>query len=510
MIHYEIERLIAFGLKKGLIEADDVIPVRNALMDLLGESTPYAGEAAYEKETATEILERILDHLAKAGRMSKNSITERDAFSARIMGLLMPRQSEVVRRFHAAYRSSPALATDGFYQLSRASNYIQVDRVSKDICFTADTAYGELEITINLSKPEKDPRDIIAEKNAPQVTYPLCLLCPENAGFAGTATQPARQNHRVVPITLHGEAWFLQYSPYVYYKEHCIVIDYIHRPMQIEEATFWRLFDFIEQFPHYFIGSNADLPIVGGSMLSHDHFQGGRHVFPMEKAKSYRFFGHKQFEDVKISIVKWPMSVIRIAGEKKASLVSLALHIFEAWKQYTDPEAEILAQTGKTPHNTITPIARKNQSGLFELDIVLRNNRTTKNHPLGLFHPHEKLHHIKKENIGLIEVMGLAILPARLREEFEGIKAVLQSRGDFDRKDFETGCHPLHKHLDWMTDLVERYGTGKNRAEADDILRAETAKLFCQVLADAGVFKDTEQGQSQFYRFMETLGFDEK
>ena len=507
MIQYEIERLIVFGRRNQLIEKEDCIPVRNALMDLLQVSAPYKAEAAYTGETATEILEHILDYCAETGLITENTITHRDAFSARIMGLLMPRQSEVIRRFYENYAIDPTAATDAFYQLSRASNYIQVDRVNKNLYWTSAGTFGELELTINLSKPEKDPRDIIAAKNAPQTTYPKCLLCPENAGFAGTLTRPARQNHRVIPIRLHKEPWYFQYSPYVYYQEHCIIIDEVHRPMEIQEATFWRLLDFVEQFPHYFIGSNADLPIVGGSMLSHDHFQGGRHVFPMEKAQPYRTYSHPQFKACNISIVKWPMSVVRISGEKKDELIALAMHIFEGWKQYSDPAAEILAYTGDTPHNTVTPIGRKDERGLFEFDIVLRNNRTTEEHPLGLFHPHENLHHIKKENIGLIEVMGLAVLPGRLQGELEDMQAVLQCRRPFDPSPIKDPSHPLFKHLDWLVYLTSTYGTENSQEEAESILKRETAKVFEQVLADAGVFPYNKLGIQQFETFMKSLGF---
>ena len=507
MIQVEIERLIAFGLTKGLIEQPDQIPVRNALLDLLCVSEPYAGQVTCGEETAGPMLERILDYSAETGLLPQNSMGYRDALGARIMGLLTPRQSEVVKGFFAACQISPALATDWFYQLSRAANYIQVDRVRQNICWAGETAYGNLEITINVSKPEKDPRDIIAAKHLPQTSYPKCLLCPENAGFAGTLTHPARQNHRIIPLTLHGDPWYFQYSPYVYYNEHCIVLDQIHRPMKIEEATFWRLFDFLDQFPHYFIGSNADLPIVGGSLLSHDHFQGGRHVFPMEKAGPYRLFTHRDFQTLTVSLVKWPMSVIRIAGAQKAPLVALAMHILEGWRGYSHPAAQILSHSGSTPHNTVTPIARKNREGLYELDMVLRNNRTTEAHPLGLFHPHESLHHIKKENIGLIEVMGLAVLPGRLRETFGEIKEMLQSRKPFHPRPFEDPAHPLHKHLDWIVYLLRQYGTENSAFDADCILKQETAMVFQQVLADAGVFKDTELGRGQFASCMKALGF---
>jgi len=468
MIRYEIERLLTFGQGHKLIETEDTIPVRNALLDLFRIEEPYEDEVVYEAETATEVLEQMLDFAAETGLIEEDTLSQRDAFSARIMGLLMPRQSEIVRDFYTRYKRDPKEATDAFYALSRASNYIQVDRVAKNAYWTGETDFGTLEISINLSKPEKDPRDIAAAKHAPTTRYPKCLLCKENAGFAGTHSHPARQNHRIIPLTLNNEDWYFQYSPYVYYNEHCIVLDAIHQPMQISEETFRRLLDFVAQFPHYFIGSNADLPIVGGSILNHDHFQGGRHVFPMEKAKSHRYYTHSQFPGVKIATVKWPLSVIRIAGPEKEALIRLANHIFESWKTYSDPAAEIHARTGETPHNTVTPIARMNQDGWFEMDLVLRNNRTSEEHPLGIFHPHAHLHHIKKENIGLIEVMGLAILPARLQVEFDEL-------GD---------------------NIVARL-----------ILQDKITAVFAEVLENAGVFKWDEVGKQQFDTCMCAFGF---
>ena len=508
-IGYEIERLITFGLNNDLLGKYDVIPTRNALMDLLGLAEPYGNRVEYEGETVTEILENILDYAAHSGLLEANTISHRDAFAARIMGLLMPRQSEVIRRFYENYRHCPARATDNFYRLSRASNYIQVDRVSKNIQWLGHTEFGELEIAINLSKPEIDPRDIAAAKKTTQTNYPKCLICAENAGFAGTLTHPARQNHRIIPITLTGELWYFQYSPYVYYNEHCILLDEIHRPMEIRRETFCRLLDFLEQFPHYFIGSNTDLPIVGGSILSHEHYQGGRHAFPLERAKPYRRFSHKQFENISVRLVKWPLSVIRIAGENRNALIGLAVHILDSWRKYSDPSALILAETDGTPHNTVTPIARKNNDGLFELDIILRNNRTTPQRPFGLFHPPENRHHIKKENIGLIEVMGLAILPGRLKKEFEAICAVLQSGAPFEREAFEDASHELHKHLEWMAYLADKYGTANTPAQAEMIMKEETAKVFLQILDDAGLFKYNEQGIEHFCKFMRAVGFAE-
>jgi len=512
MIGYEVERLLVFGLAGKLIEQDDVIPVRNALLDLLRLPEPNDGgidDVTYTGQTATRILERMLDYASETGLIPENTLRQRDAFAARIMGLLTPRQSEVVKWFRENYRLSPTLATDEFYALSRASNYIQVDRVNKNIHWLSATEFGELEITINLSKPEIDPREIAAVKAAPQTNYPKCLLCAENAGFAGTQTHPARHNHRIISITLYEEQWCLQYSPYVYYNEHCIVFDKIHRPMKTRRETFCQLLDFVTQFPHYFIGSNTDLPIVGGSILSHDHYQGGRHVFPMEKAAPYRRLTHSRSPSVTVSLIRWPMPVIRMSSEHKDDLVELAMHVFEGWREYSDSDLGILASTGGTPHNTVTPIARRKPGGQFELDVVLRNNRTTTEHPYGLFHSHENLHHIKKENIGLIEVMGLAVLPGRLQKEFEAVSAVLQSRAPFDSAPFGDPAHPLHKHLDWMSRLTGKHGTSLTPAQAEALLKEEAAKIFCLVLNDAGVFKYDEQGVRHFGKFMKSLGFED-
>ena len=508
MIGYEIERLLVFGREHRLMEHEDIIPVRNALMDLFEVTQPYTEPVAYEAQTATEILENMLDYAVEIGHITENTFSKRDAYAARIMGQLMPRQSEIVRDFYAGCQRNPKEATDAFYALSRASNYIQVDRVRKNAYWTGETDFGMLEISINLSKPEKDPRDIAAEKNAPATNYPKCLICKENAGFSGTPSHPARQNHRIIPLTLKGESWYFQYSPYVYYNEHCIILDATHQPMKLSEATFWRLLDFVEQFPHYFIGSNADLPIVGGSILSHDHFQGGRHVFPMEKAKQHQVYHHSRFPGINVATLQWPLSVIRIAGAEKETLIRLAMHIFDHWKAYSDPVAEIFSHTEETPHNTVTPIARVNRDGLFELDIVLRNNRTSEEHPLGIFHPHTHLHHIKKENIGLIEVMGLAILPARLQAELDEIGRVLQSKEPFDQTLFKDSNHPLHKHLDWICRLIGKYGTGHTAQKAKEIIEQETALIFSEVLADAGVFKWSASGKACFDTFMQSLGFD--
>ena len=508
-----IERLLQFALKHKLIEKLDIIPTRNALLDLLQINEPY-GEVICDEdlESPVVILENLLDYSNQVGIIKDNTLTSRDLLDARIMGLLMPRESEVVRNFFETYeKQGSKKATDDYYKLSKASNYIRMDRIAKNLYWEAPTEYGELEITVNLSKPEKDPKEIAASKLRPQSEYPKCLLCIENVGFAGHVNHPARQNHRVIPITLGKEQWDLQYSPYVYYNEHCIVFHEKHVPMKISEKTFIRLFDFVEQFPHYFVGSNADLPIVGGSILSHEHFQGGRHVFPMEKAISESKFKNKSYSNVKASIVKWPMSVIRLSSSDKLELIKISMEIFDKWKEYSDEELSIQAYSNikgeKIPHNTITPIVRRNSIGEFEIDLVLRNNRISEQYPDGIFHPHKELHHIKKENIGLIEVMGLAVLPARLESELNGIEKILL--GDlkiFDKAE-ENDNDPLNKHIDWIKELINKYGFCKQQ-EIKVALKKEVGLKFLQVLLDAGVYKRDEFGVKGFNKFMNNLGFE--
>ncbi|MCL2578474.1 MAG: UDP-glucose--hexose-1-phosphate uridylyltransferase [Oscillospiraceae bacterium] len=510
MIGYQVERLIRFGLSGGLIGEWDVIPVRNALLDLLGLNEPYEGEVkGFSDKSAGPALDAIVDHCVETGQIPEDTITRRDLFAARIMGLLTPRQSEVIAQFRENYSRSPKAATDAFYALSHATNYIQAERIAKNLRWSGQTDFGRLDITVNLAKPEKDPKEIAAAKATAQTNYPKCLICAENAGFAGTLSHPARQNHRIIPLTLDGERWYMQYSPYLYYDEHCIVLDEIHRPMKIGRQTFRRLLAFVEQFPHYFLGSNADLPIVGGSILTHDHFQGGRFAFPMVDAPVRRSFTHRDFPGITAAQIHWPLSTIRISGEDKDALTALAQHIFTGWQQYADPAAEILAFSGKTPHNTITPIARKNNGGRFDLDIVLRNNRTTPERPHGLFHPGERLHHIKKENIGLIEVMGLAILPGRLLAELDGIRDILSGKQTFDRAEIRDPVHPLNKHLHWLDGLTEKHGTGLDPDRAQTLLRGEVAQIFAQALVDCGVFKLNKDGDMQFERLMAALGFME-
>lgn len=509
---YEIERLLQFGEHWGMLKKWDIVPVRNALLDLLQVTEPYEGNVeSGVDQSPVDILDNLLDYAYEAGILEENTVTYRDLLDTRIMGLLMPRQSEVVANFYdAAKNKSIQAATDQYYTLSKASNYIRMDRIQKNLYWLSPTEYGDMEITVNLSKPEKDPKAIAAERNMKQSNYPKCLLCYENAGYAGRLNHPARQNHRVIPVELDKEQWFLQYSPYVYYNEHSIIFSECHRPMKISQNTFVRLLDFVSQVPHYFVGSNADLPIVGGSILSHDHFQGGHHRFPMEKAQVERTFAHEDFPGMKIGMVKWPMSVIRISGKDRAQLVTMAVRILENWKEYSDPGVEVLAyseeNSKKAPHNTVTPIARKNQNHEFELDLVLRNNRTSEEHPDGIFHPHKELHHIKKENIGLIEVMGLAVLPGRLDDEMKGIEAIMTGDRAFDAKEISEDEN-LKKHIGWIEKLVQIYGVSNEKAAARGILKSEIGRIFARVLEDSGVFKRDKAGMEAFGKFMAHLGF---
>lgn len=511
----EIERLLQFGLSHELIEQEDVRVVRNGLLDLFRLAEPASVDEKLDiPDSPVPILDRMLDYAAEHGLMEDHTTTQRDLLDARIMGLFMPRQSELTRTFWSTYKEqSPEAATKAYYAMSQASNYIRMDRIARNLYWRTATPYGELEITVNLSKPEKDPKEIAAERSAPKSHYPKCLLCPENAGYAGRVNHPARQNHRTVPLTLEGNPWYMQYSPYVYYNEHCIVFSEAHTPMSINDRSFVKLLEFVAQFPHYFVGSNADLPIVGGSILSHDHFQGGRHTFPMELATMERSYSHPDAPGVKVGIVKWPMSVIRLAGADRSVLISMASAILRDWRTYSDPEADILAhsevQGERTPHNTITPIARMNKEGLYELDLVLRNNRTSEEHPDGIFHPHQELHHIKKENIGLIEVMGLAVLPGRLQEELSELQASLTgaAQASFDEWD---ASHPLFKHKPWIEGLVREHGQAMSEPAARDLLEREVGHIFLEVLTHAGVYKQDERGLAAFDRFLSSAGYVSK
>lgn len=511
-ISLNIAMLVRFGLNHQLLEHWDVVPITNSLLDLLGITEPYSEELPeIVEKSAVAILTNILDYAAKVGMLEDNNTTLRDLLDAKIMGLLMPRQSELIRKFwHTAESESIQRATDTYYQLSIDSNYIRMDRIAKNQYWKTLTEYGSLEITVNLSKPEKDPKEIARERSLPQSSYPKCLLCYENVGYAGRLNHPARQNHRVIPLQLEGSTWFLQYSPYVYYNEHSIIFCEQHIPMRISEHTFIRLIDFVKQFPHYFIGSNADLPIVGGSILNHDHFQGGRHSFPMEKASLQASFVHPSYPQVKIGIVKWPMSVIRISSNNPESLINLATQIYESWQGYSDIEVEILSQSIEAGtiihHNTVTPIARMNSAAEFELDLVLRNNRTTEEHPFGIFHPHENLHHIKKENIGLIEVMGLAVLPGRLQNEMQLLEQILHGELSYDSTLIEDTQPILFKHRVWIEQLIAQYGTNQSAEMAQAIIRDGVGKKFLAVLLDAGVYKSDAIGTAAFQGFMLHLG----
>ncbi len=500
-IEADIRKLVSYGIKTGLVPEEDRIFTVNKLLELFGleeledaEQMPEMAEGELE-----EVLNRMCDYAYDRGLLAENTVTYRDLFDTRIMSMLMPRPSEVIRRFRELYeQESPEAATDYYYKLSQDSDYIRRYRVCKDMKWIANTKYGDLDITINLSKPEKDPKAIAAARNAKQSGYPKCLLCRENEGYAGRVNHPARQNHRIIPVTINGSSWGFQYSPYVYYNEHCIVFNFQHVPMKIEHATFCKLFDFVKLFPHYFVGSNADLPIVGGSILSHDHFQGGHYEFAMAKAPVDREFTVKGYEDVKAGIVNWPMSVIRLSGRDTNRIVALADRILEKWRGYTDEEAFVYACTDGEPHNTITPIARKRGEN-FELDLVLRNNITTEEHPLGVYHPHAKLHHIKKENIGLIEVMGLAVLPARLKKEMADLKEAVLAGKDL------RGDEELAKHADWVEEFLPRYEK-VDASNIDGILEKEIGLVFMEVLEDSGVYKRTGEGQEAFDRFVRQLG----
>lgn len=507
---YEVERLLAFAVRKRIIEDQDVMYCRNQLLEELRLEEPYAGAVPAEAlSSASEVLERLLDYAADAGILEENTATHRDLFDTRLMGCLMPRPSEVVREFRRLSETQGIqAATERFYNLSIDAGYIRMDRIRRNMYWNTATEYGELEMTVNLSKPEKDPREIALLKNAPSVAYPKCLLCADNVGYAGRINHPARQTLRVIPLTLDNEPWYFQYSPYLYYNEHCIVLNGRHVPMTISERTFRRLFDAIEQLPHYFVGSNADLPIVGGSILNHDHFQGGRHVFPEERAAVVRTFTHPEFADVRAGIVKWPMSVVRLSSTDREQLEASASAMLTAWRAYSDESAGIIARSGDTPHNTITPIARRAQDGAFELDLVLRNNRTSGEHPEGIFHPHRERHHIKKENIGLIEVMGLAVLPGRLKDELSEIAGLLTGRSEEDgwrRQESQ----PLYKHREWIARLLAEHGTAMEEAAAWQLLQDEVGRIFLDVLSDAGVYKQDAEGQAAFAAFLRAAGFRE-
>ena len=488
-----IDSLVAYAMNTGLAQPVDHQVLTNRLLDLLHRED-YTPSDELLSEDLEEILSGILDYACKQG-LCEDNITARDIFDTRIMGALTPMPREVIRCFREKYAVSPQEATDWYYTFSCDTDYIRRYRIAKDLRWTYESEYGDLDITINLSKPEKDPKAIAAAKNAPQSGYPKCQLCKENEGYAGRLNHPARANHRIIPITIAGSEWYLQYSPYVYYNEHCIVFNGQHVPMKIDKAAFDKLLDFVTAFPHYFVGSNADLPIVGGSILSHEHFQGGHYTFAMEKAPVETPVYFAGFEDVQAGLVKWPMSVIRLDGEDPKRLSQLAEKILNAWRSYSDEKCGIVAFDGE-PHNTITPIARRRGS-LYELDLVLRCNITTEEHPLGVFHPHADKHHIKKENIGLIEVMGLAVLPSRLKSELTDLAEKIVSGADLRGDPIQS------KHADWVEELKKRYIFTEENAMAT--LMQETGRVFTQVLEDAGVYKRTPEGKDAFLRFVEAV-----
>lgn len=496
MVYEAIKKLVTYGTETGLISEEERIYSTNLILDVLKLDDYEEPQENYEGVELQPVLKELLDYAVSKG-LIEDSVVYRDLFDTRLMNCLMPRPSQVIKTFKEKYAVSPKEATDYYYKLSQDSDYIRRYRVCRDMKWVTKTKYGDIDITINLSKPEKDPKAIAAAKLAKQSGYPKCQLCRENEGYAGRTNHPARENHRIIPITINGGQWGFQYSPYVYYNEHCIVFNGQHIPMKVERATFVKLFDFIKLFPHYFIGSNADLPIVGGSILSHDHFQGGNYEFAMAKAPVEREFTVKGYEDVKSGIVKWPLSVIRLSCADEKRIIDLADHILKAWRGYTDEAAYIFAETDGEPHNTITPIARK-RGDMYELDLALRNNITTPECPLGLYHPHNELHHIKKENIGLIEVMGLAVLPSRLKEEMEILSDYIVNGKDIRSNE------KIEKHADWVDAFRPKYPE-INAENIDGILKEEIGLVFEKVLEDAGVFKQDEKGQAAFDRFTGTL-----
>ena len=495
MLSNQIAALVQYGISTGLVPECEKIYTTNLLLDLFHEDD-YEEPAKIPQEDLETILKELLDEACRR-ELIPDSIAYRDLFDTRLMNCLVPRPAQVQQTFWANYEASPVKATDYFYKLSQDSDYIRRYRVCKDQKWKAASEYGEVDITINLSKPEKDPKAIAAARNAKASSYPKCLLCMENEGYAGRVNHPARENHRIIPITINDSNWGFQYSPYVYYNEHCIVFNGEHTPMKIDRAAFIKLFDFVKQFPHYFLGSNADLPIVGGSILSHDHFQGGNYTFAMAKAPIELPVSIPGYEDVEAGIVQWPLSVLRIRHKDEKRLIDLATHVLAAWREYTDEDAFIYAYTDGEPHNTITPIARK-VGDTYELDLTLRNNITTEEHPLGVYHPHANLHHIKKENIGLIEVMGLAVLPARLKDEMALLEEYI-----LEGKDIASN-ETLSKHADWVAEFLPNY-TSVTAENITSILQQEIGKVFVKVLEDAGVYKCTKEGRDAFLKFIKTL-----
>lgn len=498
MIYNAVRALVQYGLNTGLITQDDRIYAVNQILDVLKLDEYEEPECIGDEIHLEAVLSELMDYAHETGILPEDSVVYRDLFDTRLMNCLMPRPSEVVEHFWKHYEKSAEEATDYFYKLSQDSDYIRRYRICKDMKWMTDTKYGSLDITVNLSKPEKDPRAIAAAKLVKQSGYPKCLLCIENVGYAGRTNHPARNNHRIIPVTINDSQWGFQYSPYVYYNEHCIVFNGQHVPMKIEKQTFIKLFDFVKLFPHYFLGSNADLPIVGGSILTHDHFQGGYYTFAMAKAPIEQHYEIQGYDQVEAGIVHWPMSVLRLRGKRTEDLIALGTKILDAWRGYTDEEAFVYAETDGEPHNTITPIARKTED-IYELDLVLRNNITTEEFPMGVYHPHQNLHHIKKENIGLIEVMGLAVLPSRLKEELEVLGRCIVAGDDIRAHEL------IAKHAEWVEAFLPKYKK-VTLENIEDILKEEVGLVFEKVLEDSGVFKCTKKGREFFERFLKTAG----
>lgn len=496
MLFENIKKLVEYGIQTGLTPECERIYTTNLLLEIFKEDNYEDTEVDTENLELEDILKNLLDEAVSRG-LIEDSVVYRDLFDTKLMNCLLPRPAQIQREFKEKYDISPEEATNYYYKLSQDSDYIRRYRVKKDMKWTVDSPYGVIDITVNLSKPEKDPKAIAAAKNAKASTYPKCQLCVENEGYAGRVNHPARENHRIMPITINDSQWGFQYSPYVYYNEHCIVFNGQHIPMKIDRAAFIKLFDFVKQFPHYFLGSNADLPIVGGSILSHDHFQGGHYTFAMAKAPIEKEVTIPGYEGVEAGIVKWPLSVLRISHKDEQRLIDLADHVLKNWRSYTDEDAFIFAETDGEPHNTITPIARK-VGDIYELDLTLRNNITTEEHPLGLYHPHAQYHNIKKENIGLIEVMGLAVLPARLKNELELLACYI-----VEGKDIRSN-EDIVKHADWVDGFLPKYDS-ITKENVMDILKEEVGIVFTHVLEDAGVYKCTEEGRNAFMKFIETL-----
>lgn len=496
MLFENIKKLVEYGIQTGLTPECERIYTTNLLLEIFKEDNYEDTEIDTENLELEDILKNLLDEAVSRG-LIEDSVVYRDLFDTKLMNCLLPRPAQIQREFKEKYDISPEEATKYYYKFSQDSDYIRRYRVKKDMKWTVDSPYGVIDITVNLSKPEKDPKAIAAAKNAKASTYPKCQLCVENEGYAGRVNHPARENHRIMPITINDSQWGFQYSPYVYYNEHCIVFNGQHIPMKIDRAAFIKLFDFVKQFPHYFLGSNADLPIVGGSILSHDHFQGGHYTFAMAKAPIEKEVTIPGYEDVEAGIVKWPLSVLRIRHKDEQRLIDLADHVLKNWRSYTDKDAFIFAETDGEPHNTITPIARK-VGDIYELDLTLRNNITTEEHPLGLYHPHAQYHNIKKENIGLIEVMGLAVLPARLKNELELLACYI-----VEGKDIRSN-EDIVKHADWVDGFLPKYDS-ITKENVMDILKEEVGIVFTHVLEDAGVYKCTEEGRNAFMKFIETL-----